>query len=124
MVLLDLGLIIHRRGVGECLVPGDQMYHTSCSIKNGPVTPGHMGIECNCSIHSHMLMHTLTQLLISGSHSNSIPYHSSSIPVNPQLYTILHKIIQFHTVPNNITTRCCKLSPAYYQEFYTFTYIT
>ena len=37
MVLLDLGLIIHRRGVGECLVPGDQMYHTSCSIKNGLV---------------------------------------------------------------------------------------
>ena len=56
--------------------------------------------EWNHSIHTVFLrqcIHSVpVQLLTSRSHSNSIPHHSNSIPVNPEVYTKLPNSWQFH----------------------------
>jgi len=59
---------------------------------------------CQC-IHSIPV-----QLLTSRSHSDSIPHHSNSIPVNPEVYRIPYKVahsLQFHQekVHNEYVTR-------------------
>ena len=49
---------------------------------------------CQCS-HSIPV-----QLLNSRSYSDSIPHHSNSIPVNPEVYGIPYNVAQFLTIPS------------------------